>query len=243
MMKRIFDFTVSFIGLVMTLPLTIPVLILIWIQDFKNPFYIAPRVGRKFKTFRMIKFRSMVVNADKTGVQSTSAADARITPIGNFVRKYKMDELSQFLNVFIGDMSFVGPRPQVRETGTDLYTDEEKRMLDVKPGITDFASIVFSDEGNILKDSKNPNLDYNRLIRPWKSRLALLYVDKRSFFLDIKLMILTAVAIISKQKALVYINEILINLKADPLLIEVCKREKPLIPYAPPGTKKIVDKV
>ncbi len=243
MMKRIFDFTVSFIGLVMTMPLTIPVLILIWIQDFKNPFYIAPRVGRKFKTFRMIKFRSMIVNADKTGVQSTSAADARITPIGNFVRKYKMDELSQFLNVFIGDMSFVGPRPQVRETGTDLYTDEEKRMLDVKPGITDFASIVFSDEGNILKDSKNPNLDYNRLIRPWKSRLALLYVDKRSFFLDVKLMILTAVAIISKQKALGYINGILINLKADPLLIEVCKREKPLIPYAPPGTDKIVKSI
>ncbi len=243
MIKRIFDFTVSFIGLVMTLPLTIPVLILIWIQDFKNPFYIAPRVGRKFKTFKMIKFRSMVVNADKTGVQSTSAADARITPIGNFVRKYKMDELSQFLNVFIGDMSFVGPRPQVRETGTDLYTEEEKRMLDVKPGITDFASIVFSDEGNILKDSKNPNLDYNRLIRPWKSRLALLYVDKRSFFLDVRLMILTAVAIISKQKALGYINEILINMKADPLLIEVCKRDKPLTPYAPPGSNKIVDKV
>ena len=146
---------------------------LVYRQDKESPFYMAPRVGRNNTIFKMAKLRSMVSNADKSGVDSTSANDSRITPIGHKIRKYKLDELTQLWNVFIGDMSLVGPRPNVQRD-VDLYTKDEKNLLNVRPGITDFSSIVFSDEGDILKDKKDPDLSYNQLIRPWKSRLGLI---------------------------------------------------------------------
>ena len=167
-------------------PILIPVIILIWIQDFKNPFYIAPRVGLNGKLFKMIKLRSMIINADSSGVDSTSNNDTRITIVGKFIRKFKLDELSQIYNVLIGDMSFVGPRPNVKNE-TDLYTNEEKVLITVKPGITDFSSIVFSDEGEILSNSVDPNIDYNQLIRPGKSMLGIFYVNNNNLILDIKL--------------------------------------------------------
>ena len=136
-------------------------------------------------------------------------------------------------------MSFVGPRPNVKRE-TDLYSNEEKKLLSVRPGITDFASIVFSDEGYILDGSDDPDLDYNQLIRPWKSRLGLFYINNKSFFLDIKLIILTVLSILSREKALEYITRILSNLDADRELIEVSKRKTSLVPYPPPGTDKIV---
>ena len=126
----------------------------------------------------MVKIRSMIINADKTGVDSTSSDDMRITSVGKVIRKLKLDELSQLWNVLIGDMSLVGPRPNVKSE-TDLYTKIEKNLLNVKPGITDFSSIVFSDEGDILSGSDDPDLLYNQLIRPWKSRLSLFYIEKR----------------------------------------------------------------
>src|SRR3972149_7855027 len=156
----------------------------------------------------MIKLRTMVVNADKTGVDSTSAKDPRITAVGRFIRKYKLDELMQLWNVLNGSMSLVGPRPNIKRE-TDLYTSEEKRLLTVKPGITDFASIVFADENEILKNSQDPDLDYNQLIRPWKSRLGLVYVDKQSFLLDIELIILTILSFFSRQSSLRIIYDIL----------------------------------
>ncbi|VVM17401.1 hypothetical protein BSPWISOXPB_2715 [uncultured Gammaproteobacteria bacterium] len=119
-----------------------------WKQDKKSPFYMAPRVGRNNIIFKMVKLRSMVSNADSSGVDSTSANDSRITPIGHKIRKYKLDEITQLWNVLIGDMSLVGPRPNVKNE-TDLYTSVEEKLLLVKPGITDFSSIVFSDEGDI----------------------------------------------------------------------------------------------
>jgi len=181
MIKRFFDVLASLVGLAFFLPILIPVLFLIWKYDKKSPFYIAPRVGKNEKIFKMLKLRSMIVNADKTGVASTSNNDLRITPIGQKIRKYKLDELVQLWNVLLGDMSLVGPRPNVKSE-TDLYTDVEKKLLSVKPGITDFSSIVFSDEGKILEGKKNPDLTYNQLIRPWKSRLGLSYIDHQSFF-------------------------------------------------------------
>ena len=143
----------------------------------------------------------MVVNADKTGVDSTSSNDTRITPFGQFMRKYKIDEIPNFFNIFMGQMSFVGPRPNVKRE-TNLYTSEEKLLLSVRPGITDFSSIVFSDEGDILEGSNNPDLDYNKLIRPWKSRLGIFYVNNQSLWMDIKLIFLTGLAIISKNNPL-----------------------------------------
>jgi len=238
-MKRSFDIVCSFFGLVLFSPLLIPVMVLVWLQDFHSPFYVAPRVAKNGGVFQMVKLRSMVVNADKSGVDSTSANDARITSVGRFIRKFKLDELTQLWNVLKGEMSLVGPRPNVKRE-TDLYTNVEKELLTVRPGITDFSSIVFSDENDILKDSKDPDIDYNQLIRPWKSRLSLLYVKHQSFLLDCALVFLTAVAIVSRQKALRGINILLVMVDAPTDVIRVAKREDVLVPHPPPGSDSIV---
>jgi lipopolysaccharide/colanic/teichoic acid biosynthesis glycosyltransferase len=136
----------------------------------------------------------MVVDAEKLGASSTSDDDPRITRIGKFLRKYKLDELPQLINVLKGDMSFVGPRPQVK-WAVDLYTEEEKALLNVRPGITDYASLRFPNEGEILKGSKDPDKDYMEKIHPEKMRLGLEYVRNRSFWLDIKLILQTVLAI------------------------------------------------
>lgn len=238
-MKRIFDFTCAFFGLVLASPILIPVMFLVWIQDWHSPFYIASRVGKKEKLFRMFKLRSMIVNADKSGVDSTSSNDKRITGVGRFIRKYKLDELTQLWNVFLGDMSLVGPRPNVKRE-TDLYTSEEKKLLTVKPGITDFSSIVFSDEGDILKDEIDPDIAYNQLIRPGKSMLGIFYIENRSFILDIKLILLTILAIVSKEKALNSLVRILQKLGASKTIINISSRKSKLIPMPPPGAINVV---
>lgn len=188
----------------------------------------------------MVKLRSMIKNENKTKVDSTANDDVRITRAGKFIRKYKLDELSQLYNVLKGDMSLVGPRPNVKNE-TDKYTKEEKKLLSVKPGITDLASIVFSDEGNILEGSDNPDLLYNQVIRPWKSRLGILYVKNRSLLLDMEIIYLTVVAIFSKSLALKYVEKILKKFNADNQLIEVCRRRnlRP-ISFPPPGASDIV---
>ena len=238
-MKRILDFILSLIGLVLASPILLPTIFLVWIQDWHSPFYIAPRVGKNEKPFKMLKLRSMIVNADKSGVDSTASNDKRITGVGKFIRKYKLDELSQLWNVLIGDMSLVGPRPNVKRE-TDLYTIEEKKLLTVRPGITDFSSIVFSDEGEILKDQEDPDIAYNQLIRPGKSLLGIFYIEKRSIFLDLKLVFLTALAIVSKENALTGVVSLLKNLQANDSLIEIASRKKDLVPMPPPGAKNIV---
>ncbi|MBC8146746.1 MAG: sugar transferase [Bacteroidetes bacterium] len=238
-MKRFFDIVLSIILILLFSPLLLLFSILIWKQDWHSPFYVADRVGRNENIFKMIKFRSMIVNADKSGVDSTSANDNRITSLGRFIRKYKIDELPNIFNIFLGQMSFVGPRPNVKRE-TDLYTTEEKILLSVRPGITDIASIVFSDEGNILENSKDPDLDYNQLIRPWKSRLGIFYVNNMTLLLDVKLIFLTAISIISKNFALKSVNKMLVKLSTDNKLIEISKRESQLIPHSPPGSDSIV---
>ncbi len=238
-MKRFFDITGSLVGLLIMSPVLLPVMILIWLQDFHHPFYIADRVGKDRKPFKMVKLRSMIVGADKSGVDSTAGGDKRITKVGHFVRKYKLDEFTQLWNVFWGQMSLVGPRPNVPRD-VNLYTKEELHLLDVRPGITDFSSIVFSDEGDILAGSDDPDLKYNQVIRPWKSRLGLFYVEKHNFILDIRLIILTIIAIISRQQALLGVRKMLERLKADPQLITVARREQVLQAFPPPGSDKIV---
>ena len=238
-MKRILDFILALIGLIVSSPILLPVIFLVWIQDWHSPFYIAPRVGKGEKPFKMLKLRSMIVNADKSGVDSTSSNDKRITGVGKFIRKYKLDELSQLWNVLIGDMSLVGPRPNVKRE-TDLYTIEEKKLLIVRPGITDFSSIVFSDEGDILKDQSDPDIAYNQLIRPGKSMLGIFYIEKRNFLIDIELIYLTAIAIISKEKALKSLVLILKKLGANELMITIASRKQNLYPMPPPGANNIV---
>jgi lipopolysaccharide/colanic/teichoic acid biosynthesis glycosyltransferase len=238
-MKRTFDFILAFIGLILSSPILLPVIFLVWIQDWHSPFYIAPRVGKDEKPFKMLKLRSMIVNADKSGVDSTSSNDKRITGVGKFIRKYKLDELSQLWNVLIGDMSLVGPRPNVKRE-TDLYTIEERKLLTVKPGITDFSSIVFSDEGDILKDQSDPDIAYNQLIRPGKSILGIFYVENRTFMIDIKLIYLTVIAIVSKEKALNSLVVILKKINATDLLINIASRKQKLYPMPPPGAINIV---
>lgn len=238
-MKRILDFTASLFGLLVLSPILIVVIVLVWMQDYKTPFYIAPRVGKDEKQFNMVKLRSMIVNSDNSGPDSTSANDIRITPVGHFIRKFKLDELSQLWNVMLGDMSLVGPRPNVKKE-TDLYTAVEKKLLLVKPGITDFSSVVFSDEGAILDNKDDPDLAYNQLIRPWKSRLGLVYIEKQTLLLDIQLIFCTVLAILSRERALVWVSRKLQELGADEAVVATSRRQTELCPSPPPGAVKIV---
>ncbi|MEQ8402969.1 MAG: sugar transferase [Roseitalea porphyridii] len=238
-MKRLFDLIVGLTLLLLVSPILIVFCVLIWAQDRHSPFYLASRVGKGERPFTMVKLRSMIVNADKSGVDSTASDDKRITPVGALVRKFKLDELTQLINVVKGDMSLVGPRPNVKRE-TDLYTAEEKRLLSVRPGITDPASIVFSDEGDILEGSTDPDLDYNQLIRPGKGHLSLFYIDHRSFAGDLRIMWLTAIAILNRRRALAGVVNMLSALGAPDMLIEMARRDKLLTPTPPPGATSVV---
>ncbi len=238
-MKRLFDLVASFFGLLLLSPFLIGASVAVWLQDYNSPYYFGERVGKNEKPFWMVKLRSMVKNADKSGVDSTSANDMRITPIGHFIRRYKLDEFTQLWNVFWGQMSLVGPRPNVKRE-TDLYTPDEKKLLKVKPGITDFSSIVFSDEGDILAESKDPDLDYNQLIRPWKSRLGIYYVENRNLWVDIQIVLMTVTAILNREKALRQVHDLLQRMGAPQELLQVVLRNQPLIPTPPPGSNQIV---
>jgi len=183
--------------------------------------------------------RSMIQNADAQRIDSTGANDMRITPVGHFIRSYKLDELTQLWNVLKGDMSLVGPRPNVKRE-TDLYTSQEKRLLSIKPGITDFASIVFSDEGEILANKADPDIAYNQLIRPGKSRLGLFYIEHKNILVDLLLIAFTLLAIVSKRRSLKAVAWLLKLTHAPSDLIEIAAREKPLTPQPPPGAIEIV---
>ena len=238
-MKRAFDGIAALLGLILLSPVLKLAALAIWIEDRHSPFFLGTRVARGGGDFRMVKFRTMILNAWKTGVNSTSTSDRRITRVGRLLRATKLDEFPQLWNVLIGDMSLVGPRPQVR-TDANLYTVEERRMLTVRPGITDLASIVFADEGEILADSPNPDLLYNQIIRPWKSRLALLYIDRRSLAADLYIIGLTLVSALNRELALEGVQKLLRYWDADPSLTSIASRRRPLPAGPPPGASQIV---
>jgi lipopolysaccharide/colanic/teichoic acid biosynthesis glycosyltransferase len=238
-MKRIFDCALALAGQLALGPVLAAIAVAVWLEDRHSPFYCGTRIGRGGGGFRMIKFRTMKPDAWRSGVNSTAQGDARITRVGKWLRKAKLDELPQLWNVLTGDMSLVGPRPQV-PTEVDLYTAEERRMLSVRPGVTDLASIVFADEGQILAGSSDPDLLYNQVIRPWKSRLALLYVDHRSFSGDLRIVILTALALISRRRALGGVSRMLESWNAEEMLRRVVVRREPLIAYPPPHSLSLV---
>ncbi len=239
-MQRLVDIIVSLLGLIVAAPILLVFIIAIWLQDFHSPFYVADRIGRHGRKFRMAKLRSMVVDADRSGVTSTSENDQRVTTVGRLIRAFKLDEITQLFNVLKGEMSLVGPRPNVMRWGVELYTDVEKQLLTVRPGITDLASIVFADEGAILADRENPDLAYNQLIRPWKNRLALVTVGNCSMSCYLRIIWLTIVGILSRPMALAGVQDILRGLGADEDLLRVANRTEPLAPAPPPGASEIV---
>ena len=195
LIKRFFDIIFSCISLVVFSPLMGVIVILIKLDTSGPVFYRGTRTGKNGNLFRMLKFRTMVVDAEKLGGPSTPDDDPRITKTGNLLRKFKLDELPQLINVLKGEMSFVGPRPEV-PMEVKTYNDEEKRILTVKPGITDYASLTFHNEGEILKGSEDPHQAYREKIRPEKLRLGLKYVDSQSFRVDMKIIIQTLSALI-----------------------------------------------
>lgn len=236
-MKRTFDLILAAVAFVLLLPVTVVISAAIWSPDRKSPFYVANRVGRKGIPFRMIKFRSMVVNADRLGGASTAGDDRRITALGAFIRRYKIDELPQLWNIIAGEMSFVGPRPNV-PSDVALYSEVERGLLAGRPGITDLSSIVFSDEAEILRGSNDPDLTYNLVIRPWKSRLGLHYLRTRTVLMDIRILCLTALAIVTRSRALAGVQRILLETAAEPSLVRIAARTEPLVEAMPPGVTR-----
>lgn len=193
-LKRALDLIIALFGLVLLSPLFIAIAIWVKVCSPGRVLYAGVRIGKDGAPFRMLKFRTMVVNADKIGGSSTTADDARLTFAGRFLRRFKLDELPQLINVLRGDMSFVGPRPQV-EWAVKLYTSEERRLLSVRPGITDFASLRFRNEGEILRGSTDPDRDYLEKIAPHKIGLGLYYVRHYSFFVDAKILAATLLSL------------------------------------------------
>lgn len=194
-MIRFFDFILSLVGLVVLAPIFI--VLAIWIKiDSKGPvFYKQVRVGQNGIDFGLFKFRSMVVDADKKGLITVGGRDPRITRSGYFIRKYKLDELPQLINVLLGDMSLIGPRPEVRKY-VELYTDEQQKVLSVKPGITDYASIEYMDENEILGKSNDPEKTYIEEIMPEKIKYNMKYIQNKNVSEYFKIIFLTLLKIV-----------------------------------------------
>jgi lipopolysaccharide/colanic/teichoic acid biosynthesis glycosyltransferase len=175
-MIRFLDLLFSLLGLIFLLPFFLLIAIAIKLSSYGPVFYQQSRIGLNGKNFNVFKFRSMRLNSDKFGLITVGGRDPRITPIGYILRKYKLDELPQLINVFLGDMSLVGPRPEVKKY-VDLYSQEQRKVLTIRPGITDWASIYYRDENIILGQSSNPETDYIQIVMPDKLKYNLIYIE------------------------------------------------------------------
>ncbi|GAA1582117.1 GNAT family N-acetyltransferase [Actinoplanes couchii] len=198
--KRALDIAVSATALLATTPIAAAAAWMIHREDGGPVLYRGTRIGRYGRPFAMLKFRSMVVDASRLGGPSTADDDPRLTRTGAFLRRWKLDELPQLVNVLTGDMSLVGPRPQVA-SDVSRYTEDEMRLLDVRPGVTDWASIVFHDEGTILAGHDDVDRAYDELIRPGKIALGLAYVEHRGFRTDLRILVLTAVTLLGYRRS------------------------------------------
>jgi len=197
-MKRLFDIFFSLLGLIILSPLFLIVAVYIKGEDYGPVFYHGQRIGRFGRPFKMYKFRSMVIDAEKHGGSNTADSDPRITKAGRWIRKTKLDELPQLINVLKGDMSFVGPRPEVA-LYVNMFTEQEKDILTVRPGITDWASLWNHDEGATLAKYADTDKAYLEIIRPTKIKLQLRYVANHGLFTDIKIIWLTFLTVFGKQ--------------------------------------------
>jgi lipopolysaccharide/colanic/teichoic acid biosynthesis glycosyltransferase len=237
--KRLLDLTGGAVGTLLGAPFVLALSLAIWLEDRHNPFYVSTRVGRGGRSFPFVKLRTMVPNAAATQVDTTVANDPRLMPLGRLIRALKLDELPQFWHVLGGAMSLVGPRPNV-EREVRLYTTDERRMLTLRPGITDYASIVFADLATVLAHCDDPNIAYNQLVRPWKSALALHYVERRSLVRDLVILVGTVVHTFSRQTALRLISRDLARSGAPAELVQFALRRGPLTPRPPPGSAYVV---
>lgn len=200
-MKRLFDIAASGVGLILLSPIFLILSIMIVIDSPGGVFFRGPRVGKNGKTFRIFKFRSMVKDCEGKGKWNVGDNDDRITRTGHFLRKTKLDEIPQLINVFIGDMSFVGPRPEL-QVYVDMYTEEEKRILDLKPGITDYASMVNIAQFETFTKAIDPDVAYLKYIRPLKLKLQLFYREHHSFWGDIRLIFWTIYKVLTHSDKL-----------------------------------------
>ena len=237
--KRLLDVTVASGLLLLGSPVIAIAALLVWMHDGRHPIYRQVRIGRDGIPFQLSKLRSMSAAAPGSTSDTTGHNDPRITPVGAILRKTKIDELPQLWNVLRGEMSLVGPRPQVpREVA--LYTDVERGLLAVRPGVTDYASIVYSDLGEIVATAADPDIAYSQLVRPGKSRLGLFYAAKPSVVTDLAIMALTAAALIHGPVARRGVAALLHLQGAEPSLVEIAARRKKLTPTPPPGADVIV---
>ena len=189
-MKRLFDIIASLVGIIILSPVFILMSILVAITSGFPVFYLQSRVGKANHDFKVFKFRTMFNNADQKGLLTVGGHDTRITPVGYFLRKYKLDELPQLFNVLFGSMSLVGPRPEVRKY-VDMYNDEQKKVLSVQPGITDYASLDYINENDLLAKSQNPEETYIKEVMPAKLQLNLKYIQEAGLGTDLKLIFKT----------------------------------------------------
>lgn len=195
MFKRLFDIVFSLFFLILLIPLFVVIGILIFL-DSKGPIlYMQSRVGKNNFDFRLFKFRTMYIDSDSKGLITIGGRDSRITKVGYYLRKYKLDELPQLFNVLLGNMSFVGPRPEVRKY-VEMYTEQQRKVLEIKPGITDYASIEYINENDILGNSVNPEETYINIIMPSKLNLNLRYIKEKNRFKDIIIIYNTFVKIL-----------------------------------------------
>ena len=200
MAKRLFDITFSFIGLIVLIPFLLLISIIIKLDSKGGVFYIQKRVGKNNIDFNLIKFRTMFALSDDQGLITIGDNDKRITPTGRWLRKYKLDELPQLINILKNDMSFVGPRPEVRKY-VSLYSEEQIKVLAVKPGLTDFASLEYMNENEILSRYSDPEKAYIEIIMPAKLALNLKYISERTFFTDMRIIYKTLRSIFAARRA------------------------------------------
>lgn len=237
--KRAFDVLAATVALLLTLPFMLAALAAVWLADRHNPLYLSERIGRDGAPLRFLKIRTMVPRAHASAIDTTVAGDPRITAIGRYIRVLKLDELPQLLHVLSGRMSMVGPRPNVpREVA--LYTAEERGLLEARPGITDIASIVFADLATALGGVEDPNIAYNQLVRPWKSRLGLHYVRSASLSADLSIIFCTVSLLFARRWTLRRISNQLRRGGAPEDLCRFVLREEPLRPLPPPGAAAVV---
>lgn len=190
MIKRLFDIFFSLTGIVILLPVFIIISLLIIFDSKGGIFYVQKRIGKNEKPFSLYKFRTMKTGSDKKGLLTIGSKDNRVTKVGYYLRKSKLDELPQLFNVLIGTMSLVGPRPEV-EQYTKMYSAEQKKVFSVRPGITDYASIAYRNENELLAKSGNPEKTYIETIMPDKLKLNLKYIQEQNLWTDIKIIIQT----------------------------------------------------
>ncbi len=238
-LKRFVDIVLSALALLLAAPIIVACAAVVFLCDRRDPIFRSRRVGRGGRPFELFKIRTMVVDAAKSGIDTTVSGDPRLLPCAGPLRALKLDELPQFLNVLCGDMSLVGPRPNVpREVAR--YTEVERGLISIRPGITDLASVVFSDLSEAIPEGVDPNLGYNQYVRPWKSRLGLHYVRNATLGTDMSLLLLTGVNVVWRRLALSGVSRILRLQGATENLRAVASRSQSLEPAAPPGASRPV---